>query len=144
MGPDPLQSDSAEHLSRYSQAYPTLNAEAEQALCHRWRAHHDIDAAHQLVSSHMRLVVKLANCYHGYGIPLEDLIGEGYIGMMRAVCRFGPDRGIRFASYARWWIRAAIQNYIQDNWSLVKMGHDCSAESAVLQSVQRVSAAANV
>jgi Sigma-70 region 2 len=109
-----------EHLSRYFRgvrSFPMLSAEAERALCYRWRDHHDISAAHQLVGSHLRLVARIAKVYRGYGLPLEELIGEGHVGMMRALCRFDPDRGVRFATYALWWVRASIQEYILHNWS---------------------------
>jgi RNA polymerase sigma-32 factor len=87
-----------------------------------WREHGDIDAAHKLVTSHLRLVAKIAMGYRGYGLPLSELISEGNVGMMQAVKRFEPDRGFRLATYAMWWIRAAIQEYILHSWSLVKMG----------------------
>jgi RNA polymerase sigma-32 factor len=87
-----------------------------------WREHGDLDAAHQLVTSHLRLVAKIAMGYRGYGLPLSELISEGNVGMMQAVKRFEPDRGFRLATYAMWWIRAAIQEYILHSWSLVKMG----------------------
>jgi RNA polymerase sigma factor (sigma-70 family) len=107
-------------------SYPILSAEAERALCYRWCDHHDISAAHQLVGSHLRLVARVAKVYRGYGLPLEDLIGEGHVGMMRALCRFEPNRGVRFASYALWWVRASIQEYILYNWSAVKIGPTAS------------------
>jgi RNA polymerase sigma-32 factor len=103
-----------------------LSVDVEQALCRRWRDHHDSSAAQQLVSSHLRLVVKIALGYRGYGLPSEELVGEGQVGLMRAVCRFDPDRGVRFATYAIWWVRAAVQEYILRNWSLVKMGTTAS------------------
>jgi RNA polymerase sigma factor (sigma-70 family) len=99
-----------------------LGIETEQDLCLRWHDHHDTSAAHQLVGSHLRLVVKTARTYRGYGLPQDDLIGEGHMGLMRAVCRFDPCRGVRFSSYAIWWIRAAILEYIMHNWSVVKIG----------------------
>jgi RNA polymerase sigma-32 factor len=102
--------------------FPVLSAEVEQALCRRWRDRHDISAAHQLAESHLRLVVRIAMGYRGYGLPWEELIGEGHVGLMRAVCRFDPDRGVRFSTYAIWWVRASIQDYILHNRSLVKMG----------------------
>jgi len=101
---------------------PLLSADTEQSLCRRWIDHHDIAAAHQLAGSHLHLVVKIAMGYRGYGLPIEELIGEGHVGLMRAVCRFDPGRGARFATYAAWWVRAAIQQHILHNWSLVKMG----------------------
>jgi RNA polymerase sigma-32 factor len=102
--------------------YPLLSLEEEQALAHRWRDHEDIEAAHSLVTSHLRLVTKIALNYRGYGLPIGELISEGNIGMMQAVKRFDPERGFRLATYAMWWIRAAIQEYIMHNWSLVKIG----------------------
>ena len=115
----------SEHLSWYFRgvrSFPMLSAEAERTLCYRWRDHHDIGAAHQLVGSHLRLVARIAKVYRGYGLPLEDLIGEGHVGMMRALCRFEPDRGVRFASYALRWVRVSIQEHILHNWSAVKIG----------------------
>ena len=91
-------------------------------LAKRWREHADDKAAHKLVTSHLRLVAKIAMGYRGYGLPLSELISEGNVGMMQAVKRFDPDRGFRLATYAMWWIRAAIQEYILHSWSLVKMG----------------------
>ncbi|MBX5453172.1 MAG: RNA polymerase sigma factor RpoH [Acidobacteriia bacterium] len=113
------------NLARYLQEirkYPMLSAEEELELARRWRDAHDIEAAHKLVTSHLRLVAKIAMGYRGYGLPLSELISEGNVGMMQAVKRFDPDRGFRLATYAMWWIRAAIQEYILHNWSLVKMG----------------------
>jgi len=91
-------------------------------LAKRWREHGETEAAHKLVTSHLRLVAKIAMGYRGYGLPLSELISEGNVGMMQAVKRFDPDRGFRLATYAMWWIRAAIQEYILHSWSLVKMG----------------------
>jgi RNA polymerase sigma-32 factor len=99
-----------------------LTPEEEYMLGKSWREHGDIDAAHKLVTSHLRLVAKIAMGYRGYGLPLSELISEGNVGMMQAVKRFEPDRGFRLATYAMWWIRAAIQEYILHSWSLVKMG----------------------
>lgn len=113
------------NLTRYLQEirkFPMLTPEEELALSHRWRDHEDIDAAHRLVTSHLRLVAKIAMGYRGYGLPVGELISEGNVGMMQAVKRFDPDRGFRLATYAMWWIRAAIQEYILHSWSLVKMG----------------------
>jgi RNA polymerase sigma-32 factor len=114
-----------ENLSRYLQVirrYPMLTLAEEQELANRWRDEEDLDAAHQLVNSHLRLVAKIAMGYRGYGLPVGELISEGNVGMMQAVNRFDPDRGFRLATYAMWWIRAAIQEYILHSWSLVKMG----------------------
>jgi len=113
------------NLSRYLQEirkFPMLTPEEELALSHRWRDKHDMEAAHKLVTSHLRLVAKIAMGYRGYGLPVGELISEGNVGMMQAVKRFDPDRGFRLATYAMWWIRAAIQEYILHSWSLVKMG----------------------
>jgi RNA polymerase sigma-32 factor len=113
------------NLSRYLQEirkFPMLTPEEELSLAHRWRDTQDMEAAHKLVTSHLRLVAKIAMGYRGYGLPVGELISEGNVGMMQAVKRFDPDRGFRLATYAMWWIRAAIQEYILHSWSLVKMG----------------------
>ncbi|HLW26501.1 MAG TPA: RNA polymerase sigma factor RpoH [Kiloniellales bacterium] len=113
------------NLTRYLQEirkFPMLEADQEYMLAKRWREHEDLDAAHQLVTSHLRLVAKIAMGYRGYGLPLAELISEGNVGMMQAVKRFDPEKGFRLATYAMWWIRAAIQEYILHSWSLVKMG----------------------
>ena len=113
------------NLSRYLQEirkFPMLTPEEELSLSKRWRDHEDMEAAHKLVTSHLRLVAKIAMGYRGYGLPLGELISEGNVGMMQAVKRFDPERGFRLATYAMWWIRAAIQEYILHSWSLVKMG----------------------
>jgi RNA polymerase sigma-32 factor len=101
---------------------PMLAPEQELSLARRWRQQRDRDAAHELVTCHLRLVAKIAMGYRGYGLPLNDLISEGNVGALQAVERFDPERGFRFATYAMWWIRAAIQEYILHSWSLVKMG----------------------
>ncbi|HUL05913.1 MAG TPA: RNA polymerase sigma factor RpoH [Candidatus Acidoferrum sp.] len=116
---------SESNLARYLQeirTFPMLEPDQEYMLAKRWREHNDTDAAHQLVTSHLRLVAKIAMGYRGYGLPVSELISEGNVGMMQAVKRFEPDRGFRLATYAMWWIRAAIQEYILHSWSLVKMG----------------------
>src|SRR3954470_23633295 len=113
------------NLTRYLQEirkFPMLEPEEEYMLAKRWKEREDPDAAHRLVTSHLRLVAKIAMGYRGYGLPLSELISEGNVGMMQAVKRFDPDRGFRLATYAMWWIRAAIQEYILHSWSLVKMG----------------------
>ena len=102
--------------------FPVLEANEEFMLAKSWKEHGDLEAAHKLVTSHLRLVAKIARGYRGYGLPLSDLIAEGNVGMMQAVKRFDPDRGFRLATYAMWWIRAAIQEYILHSWSLVKIG----------------------
>ena len=117
------------NLSRYLQEirkFPMLEASEEFMLAKRWREHGDSEAAHTLVTSHLRLVAKIAMGYRGYGLPVGELISEGNVGMMQAVKRFDPDRGFRLATYAMWWIRAAIQEYILHSWSLVKMGTTAS------------------
>lgn len=113
------------NLSRYLQrirTYPMLEVNEEFQLAARWRDNEDSDAAHRLVTSHLRLVAKIAMGYRGYGLPLGELISEGNVGMMQAIKRFDPDRGFRLATYAMWWIRASMQEYILHSWSLVKIG----------------------
>lgn len=112
-------------LSRYLQEirkYPMLPHEEEYMLAQAWREHDDREAAHKMVTSHLRLVAKIAMGYRGYGLPVAELIAEGNIGLMQAVKRFEPERGFRLATYAMWWIRANIQEYILRSWSLVKIG----------------------
>src|ERR1700726_4292099 len=112
-------------LTRYLEEirrFPMLEPQEEFMLAKRWREHGDRDAAHRLVTSHLRLVAKIAMGYRGYGLPIAEVISEGNVGLMQAVKRFEPDKGFRFATYAMWWIKAAIQEYILRSWSLVKMG----------------------
>jgi RNA polymerase sigma-32 factor len=112
-------------LSRYLdeiRRFPMLEPEEEYILAKRWREDEDVEAAHKLVTSHLRLVAKIAMGYRGYGLPMNEIISEGNVGLMQAVKRFEPDRGFRLATYAMWWIRAAIQEYILHSWSLVKLG----------------------
>ncbi len=112
-------------LSRYLdeiRRFPMLEPEEEFMLAKKWREHEHTDSAHKLVTSHLRLVAKIAMGYRGYGLPINEIISEGNVGLMQAVKRFDPDRGFRLATYAMWWIRAAIQEYILHSWSLVKMG----------------------
>jgi RNA polymerase sigma-32 factor len=128
------------NLSRYLQEvrkFPMLSAEEEFALSKRWRDQQDVDAAHRLVTSHLRLVAKIAMGYRGYGLPVGELISEGNVGMMHAVKRFDPDRGFRLATYAMWWIRAAIQEYILHSWSLVKIG-TTSAQKKLFFNLRRL------
>jgi alternative sigma factor RpoH len=99
-----------------------LEPQEEYMLAKRWREHDDRDAAHKLVTSHLRLVAKIAMGYRGYGLPISEVISEGNVGLMQAVKRFEPDKGFRLATYAMWWIKASIQEYILRSWSLVKMG----------------------
>jgi RNA polymerase sigma-32 factor len=112
-------------LSHYLGAlkrFAVLEPQEEFMLAKRWREHGDRDAAHRLVTSHLRLVAKIAMGYRGYGLPISEVISEGNVGLMQAVKRFEPDKGFRLATYAMWWIKAAIQEYILRSWSLVKMG----------------------
>jgi RNA polymerase sigma-32 factor len=112
-------------LSRYLEEirrFPMLEPQEEYMLAKSWREHGDRDAAHKLVTSHLRLVAKIAMGYRGYGLPISEVISEGNVGLMQAVKRFEPDKGFRLATYAMWWIKAAIQEYILRSWSLVKMG----------------------
>jgi len=102
--------------------FPMLEAEEECVLATRWREQGDADAAHKLVTSHLRLVVKIAVGYRGYGLPVSEIISEGNVGLMQAAKRFDPQQGFRFATYAMWWIKAAIHEYILRSWSLVKIG----------------------
>ena len=102
--------------------FPMLSAEEEYMLAKRYKEHGDADAAHRLVTSHLRLVAKIAMGYRGYGLPLTDLISEGNVGIMQAVKKFDPEKGFRLATYAMWWIRAQIQEYVLHSWSLVKIG----------------------
>ncbi|AQS91196.1 MULTISPECIES: RNA polymerase sigma factor RpoH [Gluconobacter] len=117
------------NLTRYLQEirkFPLLTPQEELDLSRQWRKNEDTSAAHRLVTSHLRLVAKIAMGYRGYGLPVNELISEGNIGMMQAVRRFDPERGFRLATYAMWWIRAAMQEYILHSWSLVKIGTTAS------------------
>ena len=112
-------------LSRYLaeiRKFPMLEPQQEYMFAKRWREHDDRDAAHHLVTSHLRLVAKIAMGYRGYGLPIYEVVSEGNVGLMQAVKRFEPEKGFRLATYAMWWIKASIQEYILRSWSLVKMG----------------------
>src|SRR5260370_1767550 len=112
-------------LTRYLEKirrFPMLEPQEEYMLAKRWREHGDREAPHRLVTSHLRLVAKIAMGYRGYGLPISEVISEGNVGLMQAIKRFEPDKGFRLATYATWWIKAAIQEYILRSWSLVKMG----------------------
>ncbi len=112
-------------LARYLEEirrFPMLEPDQEYMLAKRWQEHEDSDAAQELVTSHLRLVAKIAMGYRGYGLPIGEVVSEGNVGLMQAVKRFDPDKGFRLATYAMWWIRASIQEYILRSWSLVKMG----------------------
>ncbi|MCH9764769.1 MAG: RNA polymerase sigma factor RpoH [Alphaproteobacteria bacterium] len=121
----PAVPSSTSGLSRYLadvRKFPMLEPDEEFMLAKRWKEHGDTDAAHKLVTSHLRLVAKIAMGYRGYGLPIGEVISEGNVGLMQAVKKFEPDKGFRLATYAMWWIRASIQEYVLRSWSLVKMG----------------------
>lgn len=127
-------------LSRYLQEirhFPVLDPEEEYMLAKRWREHGDSDAAHKMVTSHLRLVAKMAMGYRGYGLPVGEVISEGNVGLMQAVKRFEPEKGFRLSTYAMWWIRAAIQEYILRSWSLVKIG-TTAAQKKLFFNLRRV------
>src|SRR6202051_3987281 len=112
-------------LSRYLaeiRKFPMLEPQQEYMLAKRWREHDDRHAAHQLVTSHLRLVAKIAMRYRGYGLPMTEVVAEGNVGLMQAVKRFEPERGFRLSTYAIWWIKASIQEYVLRSWSLVRIG----------------------
>ena len=117
--------------------FPVLTADEEVMLAERLREHNDTDAAHKLVTSHLRLVAKMAMGYRGYGLPVADLVSEGTIGLMRAVKKFDPDRGFRLSTYAMWWIKASITEYVLKSWSMVKLG-TVAAQKKLFFSLRRV------
>ncbi len=119
--PTPTTGGLSIYLSQIKK-FPMLDAEEEYMLAKNWRERGNIKSAHKLVTSHLRLVAKIAMGYRGYGLPVNELIAEGNIGLMQAVKKFDPDKGFRLATYAMWWIKAAIQEYVLKSWSLVKMG----------------------
>jgi RNA polymerase sigma-32 factor len=121
----PGENGLARYLSQIRR-FPMLEPEEEYMLAKRWREHQDPEAAQRLITSHLRLVAKIAMGYRGYGLPISEVVSEGNVGLMQAVKRFEPDKGFRLATYAMWWIRAAIQEYILRSWSLVKMGTTAS------------------
>ncbi len=128
------------NLARYLheiRQFPMLEQEEEYMLAKRWIEHQDVEAAHRLVTSHLRLVARIAMGYRGYGLPVNELISEGNIGMMQAVKRFDPERGFRLATYAMWWIRASIQEYVLHSWSLVKIG-TTAAQKKLFFNLRRV------
>ena len=133
-----LVSDS--NLSRYLaeiRQFPMLEQSEEFMLAKRWQQHQDTEAAHKMVTSHLRLVAKIAMGYRGYGLPMSEVISEGNVGLMQAVKRFDPDKGFRLDTYAMWWIRAAIQEYILHSWSLVKIG-TTAAQKKLFFNLRRV------
>ena len=119
--PSPSSGGLGVYLSQIKK-FPMLDAEEEYMLAKNWKERGNLKAAHKLVTSHLRLVAKIAMGYRGYGLPVNELISEGNIGLMQAVKKFDPDKGFRLATYAMWWIKAAIQEYVLRSWSLVKMG----------------------
>ena len=123
--------------------FPVLEVEEEYMLAQRWRERGDMDAAHELVTSQLRLVAKIAMGYRGYGLPLADLVSEGNIGLMKAVKKFEPERGFRLSTYAMWWIRAAITEYVLRSWSMVKMG-TVAAQKKLFFSLRKVKGRLNI
>ena len=119
--------------------FEMLERDQEYTLAKRWREHGDRDAANQLVTSHLRLAAKVATSYRGYGLPISEIISEGNVGLMQALNRFEPEKGFRFATYAIWWIRASIQDYVLRSWSLVKIGTTANQKKLFfkLRSAQR-------
>jgi len=129
--------DGLGHYFREIWKYPILEADQEYMLAVRLRDHGDVDAAHELVTSHLRLVAKMASKFRGYGLPMADLVAEGNIGLMKAVKKFEPERGFRLATYAMWWIKAAITEYVLRSWSMVKLG-TVAAQKKLFFSLRRV------
>src|ERR1700741_922656 len=127
-------------LSRYLseiRKFPMLAKDEEFMLAKRWQQHEDPQAAHRMVTSHLRLVAKIAMGYRGYGLPIGEVISEGNVGLMQAVKKFDPDKGFRLATYAMWWIKASIQEYILRSWSLVKIG-TTAAQKKLFFNLRRV------
>src|SRR5262245_13071957 len=135
-GPILTAESGIDHYFKEIQRFPMLDRQQEYMLAKRWREDGNRDAAHRLITSHLRLVAKIARGYRGYGLPLADLISEGHVGLLQAVERFEPERGFRFSAYGVWWIKAAIQEYILRSWSLVKMGNYGQSQETVLQPAQ--------
>lgn len=136
----PTIADGSGGLARYLEEirrFPMLEPDQEYMLAKRWQEHQDGDAAHKLVTSHLRLVARIAMGYRGYGLPIGEVISEGNVGLMQAVKRFDPEKGFRLATYAMWWIRASIQEYILRSWSLVKMG-TTAAQKKLFFNLRRV------
>ncbi len=131
------------HYFREVWAYPILEKEEEQILGTRWREQGDTEAAHKLVTSHLRLVVKMAMKYRGYGLPIADLVSEGNIGLMRAVKKFEPEKGFRLSTYAMWWIKASITEYVLKSWSMVKLG-TVASQKKLFFSLRNVKAKLNI
>jgi len=131
------------HYYREVWSYPILEKSEEQRLGLRWREHADTAAAHKLVTSHLRLVVKMAMKYKGYGLPIADLVSEGNIGLMRAVKKFEPEQGFRLSTYAMWWIKASITEYVLKSWSMVKLG-TVASQKKLFFSLRSVKAKLNI
>ena len=129
----------SQHLLAAAMAAPYLGREEEHALALRWKNHADVKAMHELARAHMRLVIALAVRFRHYGLPLADLIQEGHVGLLEAAARFEPDRDVRFSTYATWWIRASMQNYVLHNWSIVR-GGTSSAQKALFFNLRRLRA----
>lgn len=123
--------------------FPILNPEEEYMLARRWREHGDMEAAHKLVTSHLRLVARIAVGFRGYGLPVSDLVSEGTIGLMKAVKKFEPERGFRLSTYAMWWIKAAITEYILRSWSMVKLG-TMAAQKKLFFSLRKIKSNLNI
>lgn len=123
--------------------FPVLTADEEYMLAKRWQQHEDVDAAHRLVTSHLRLVAKMAMGFRHYGLPVADLISEGNLGLMRAVKKFDPDKGFRLATYAMWWIKAALHEYVLSSWSMVRLG-TLAAHKKLFFNLRRVKAKLNI
>ncbi len=124
---------------REIRAFPVLQPEEEYMLAKRWQEHEDVEAAHRLVTSHLRLVAKMALGFRHYGLPLADLISEGNLGLMRAVKKFDPDKGFRLATYAMWWVKAALHEYVLSSWSMVRLG-SVAAHKKLFFNLRRVKA----
>jgi RNA polymerase sigma-32 factor len=133
-------------LSKYLREirnFPVLSQEEEFMLAKRWQEHEDVDAAHRLVTSHLRLVAKMAMGFRHYGLPVADLISEGNLGLMRAVKKFDPDKGFRLATYAMWWIKAALHEYVLNSWSMVRLG-TLAAHKKLFFNLRRVKSKLNI
>ncbi|MDA8232316.1 MAG: RNA polymerase sigma factor RpoH [Magnetospirillum sp.] len=128
---------------RQIRVFPMLDADEEYMLAKRWLEHQDTQAAHKLVTSHLRLVAKIAMGYRHYGLPLADLVAEGNIGLMRAVKKFDPERGFRLATYAMWWIKASLNEFVLNSWSLVKVG-TLAAQKKLFFNLRRIKARLNL
>jgi RNA polymerase sigma-32 factor len=134
-----MQEPARSSIVRAAMKAPYLAREEEQALAERWKERRDQDALHQITMAHMRLVLAMASRFRGFGLPMSDLVQEGHIGLLEAAARFEPERGVRFSTYATWWIRASIQDYILRNWSIVR-GGTSSTQKALFFNLRRLRA----